>query len=105
MRSDRLAALQQAFLAVFKDPAFASEAQPTQLDVDPKSGVQVLQVVNEILATPQDVRRTWPRRSAPGSSPGAGLPVRPGRTGSPVAHPACLNSHASYTALDTAERS
>lgn len=53
----RLAALQQAFLAVFKDPAFQADVQKQQLDVDPKSGDQALQVVNEILQTPAAIAK------------------------------------------------
>lgn len=54
---DRLAALRQAFLAVFKDPAFEADAKKAQLDVAPRSGERVLEVVNQILDTPQDIAR------------------------------------------------
>lgn len=48
--ADRLRVLQKAFLDTLRDPAFQAEAQQAKLDISAKSGEQVLQVVNQILA-------------------------------------------------------
>ncbi|MBI4493251.1 MAG: hypothetical protein HY690_10735 [Chloroflexi bacterium] len=55
--AERLAALQQAFMATFKDPAFLDDARKANLDVEPKAGPQVLEVAREVLSAPPGVAR------------------------------------------------
>ncbi|MBI4495046.1 MAG: hypothetical protein HY690_19910 [Chloroflexi bacterium] len=52
--ADRVAALRQAFMASFKDPALIEEAKKADLAFDPRTGETVLAKVKEILATPPD---------------------------------------------------
>jgi tripartite-type tricarboxylate transporter receptor subunit TctC len=51
----RAAALRRAFDETMKDPAFLAEASKLNLDVNPLSGDEVLQLVKEVAATPPDV--------------------------------------------------
>jgi tripartite-type tricarboxylate transporter receptor subunit TctC len=53
--SGRLRALQDAFDATMKDPAFLSEAQKIGLEISPVSGIEVARLVAEMQTTPQTV--------------------------------------------------
>jgi tripartite-type tricarboxylate transporter receptor subunit TctC len=52
---DRAKALRDAFDALFKDPAFLEYAKKRNLDVNPMSAVEVLKMVQEVIATPQPI--------------------------------------------------
>jgi tripartite-type tricarboxylate transporter receptor subunit TctC len=52
---ERAQALRQAFDATMKDPEFLAEAKQRQMDVNPMSGADIDQLVNELYQTPQDV--------------------------------------------------
>jgi tripartite-type tricarboxylate transporter receptor subunit TctC len=52
---DRLAILRKAFQDTLKDPAFIAEAEKMQMEIEPISGEEVAQIVNEVVNTPQDV--------------------------------------------------
>jgi hypothetical protein len=53
--ADRVAALRKAFLDAFKDPELEEEAQRVKLEKDPQPGERIVQLVNDILATPDPV--------------------------------------------------
>jgi tripartite-type tricarboxylate transporter receptor subunit TctC len=53
---ERLAALRQAFMAVFKDPGFLEDAQKASLDIDPIPGEEVEQLVRELFDTPEHIK-------------------------------------------------
>jgi len=53
--ADRVAALRDAFMATITDPDFRAEADKTNLEINPVSGVEVEKLVKEIYATPPDV--------------------------------------------------
>jgi tripartite-type tricarboxylate transporter receptor subunit TctC len=53
--ADRVAALRKAFLDALKDPELEDDAQKVKLEKDPQSGERILQLVNEVLATPDPV--------------------------------------------------
>jgi len=48
--ADRLAAWRNAFDATMKDPAFIAEVTKAQLEVQPKSGVELARVISEVLS-------------------------------------------------------
>ncbi|MGE3246271.1 MAG: Bug family tripartite tricarboxylate transporter substrate binding protein [Beijerinckiaceae bacterium] len=50
-----LKAMRDAFNATMKDPAFRADAKKQRLDVEPKTGEQLKQLVEEIYATPKDL--------------------------------------------------
>lgn len=54
---DRLKALQDAFAATVKDPAFLAEAEQARLDIDPNPGPETQRIVNEILDLAPDLAR------------------------------------------------
>src|SRR5262245_61420535 len=49
----RVAALRQAFAAVFKDPAFVAEADKQKLEVDYISAEEIAGLTERIMATPR----------------------------------------------------
>ncbi len=53
--ADRVKALRSAFEAAMKDPELIAEAKRGNLDLDPISGEELQNVINEILATPPHV--------------------------------------------------
>jgi tripartite-type tricarboxylate transporter receptor subunit TctC len=53
---DRVQALRQAFMAVFKDAEFLDEAQKAGLDVAPLSGEEVDRIVSQLFAAPEPVK-------------------------------------------------
>jgi tripartite-type tricarboxylate transporter receptor subunit TctC len=52
---DRVAALRDAFDAVMKDPDFLAEAQKTELEVNPTSGLEIQKLLKNVYASPKDV--------------------------------------------------
>lgn len=52
---DRLKALQDAFMATMKDPAFLAEAKKRKLEIQPMSGPEVQRFIAGIYRTPKDV--------------------------------------------------
>ena len=52
---DRVAALRKAFMDTMVDPAFVTEADKAQLEINPVSGEDVDKLVKEVYATPPDV--------------------------------------------------
>lgn len=53
---DRVRALREAFMAVFKDPGFLEEAQKAQLDVDPIPGEEVERLIRDLFDTPEAIK-------------------------------------------------
>lgn len=52
---ERVALLRKAFMATVKDPGFLAEAKKAKLEIDPVSGEEVQDLVNEAYATPKAV--------------------------------------------------
>ena len=59
--TDRIAALRKAFQAVMTDPVFRSDAEKRSLPTQSRSGDDVRQVVDALIATPKDVIATLKR--------------------------------------------
>lgn len=55
---ERLQALQQAFAATMKDPAFLQDADEQKLPVDPEDGALLDNVIQKVFATPKSVIET-----------------------------------------------
>jgi tripartite-type tricarboxylate transporter receptor subunit TctC len=55
VESDRLHALQKAFTDMTKDPSYVAAAQGERMDVQPASGNDLTQLVQQIYTLPQDV--------------------------------------------------
>jgi tripartite-type tricarboxylate transporter receptor subunit TctC len=55
MPADRTAALQTAFMAMTKDPAFVAEAEKMHLELSPIDGGAVRKVIVQMQATPPEV--------------------------------------------------
>jgi len=55
--ADRIAALRAAFDAVVSSKEFIAEAKKRRLEINPVSGIEVQQVVKEILATPPELAK------------------------------------------------
>lgn len=53
--TDRLTAIRQAFMALFQDPMFLSEAKMSGMSLDPKSGEYIGKLVGELRALPPPV--------------------------------------------------
>jgi tripartite-type tricarboxylate transporter receptor subunit TctC len=53
--ADRLATLRQAFMDTMQDKEFLSEADKSQLEINPVSGEDVEKLVKEVYATPADI--------------------------------------------------
>jgi tripartite-type tricarboxylate transporter receptor subunit TctC len=60
----RAKALQHAFLAVHKDPAYLADAAKLKVDVSPIGADAALQAINELAATPADLRAELKRLMA-----------------------------------------
>jgi hypothetical protein len=56
--TERIAVLRGAFQATMADPAFLSDAEKRSLPIQPRSGDDVRQVVDVLIATPKDVMTT-----------------------------------------------
>lgn len=54
--ADRAQALETAFLAVHKDPAYLADAAKLKVDVSPVGGEAALQAIDHLAATPADLR-------------------------------------------------
>jgi len=54
--NDRVQALREAFLTVFKDPEFIEEAQKANMDLAPSSGEEVEKLVRELFDAPEAVK-------------------------------------------------
>jgi tripartite-type tricarboxylate transporter receptor subunit TctC len=52
--ADRAKALQDAFMATHKDPAYLAEAQKVGIEVSPISGDEIRQLIDKIAKTPAD---------------------------------------------------
>jgi tripartite-type tricarboxylate transporter receptor subunit TctC len=52
---DRAKALQAAFMAMTKDPAFLDDANKLSLDISPIDGDAVIKLIAQLAATPKDV--------------------------------------------------
>jgi tripartite-type tricarboxylate transporter receptor subunit TctC len=55
---ERAKALEEAFLAVHKDPQYLDEAMRLKIDVSPIDGAEVLQAINGIAGAPPDLLDT-----------------------------------------------
>jgi tripartite-type tricarboxylate transporter receptor subunit TctC len=53
--ADRLATLRKAFMDTMQDKDFLSEADKSQLEINPVSGEDVEKLVKEVYATPADI--------------------------------------------------
>jgi len=54
--ADRVAALRRAFDETFQDPAFIEEAQKQRAELKPMSGIELAQIVREIIDAPAALR-------------------------------------------------
>jgi tripartite-type tricarboxylate transporter receptor subunit TctC len=54
--AERVKALREAFQAVMKDPDFIKEAEGARIDVDPVTGEELQKIVEDVLATPTNLR-------------------------------------------------
>jgi tripartite-type tricarboxylate transporter receptor subunit TctC len=54
---ERVAALRAGFDAMLKDPGFLSDAQKANLELDPVSGEELQEIVEQILATPKTITK------------------------------------------------
>jgi tripartite-type tricarboxylate transporter receptor subunit TctC len=54
--AERVAALRRAFDETFKDPAFIAEAQKQRAELKPMSGIELAQIVREIIEAPAALR-------------------------------------------------
>ncbi len=54
--ADRVEALRKAFDETMKDPAFVADATKAKMIIDPLTGAQILDLVNEAYAAPNDIR-------------------------------------------------
>lgn len=52
--ADRVAALRKAFDDTMKDPAYLAEAKKLKIDVDPLTGAELANLVNQVFKTPAD---------------------------------------------------
>ena len=55
---DRAAALRKAFSDTFKDPLFLADVEKLRLDLDPRTGAEVQEIVAKLFAsTPAQIER------------------------------------------------
>jgi tripartite-type tricarboxylate transporter receptor subunit TctC len=54
---DRVEALRRAFDATMKDPAYLAEAAKAKIDVNPLTGEQLTELINQIYKTPVGVQK------------------------------------------------
>jgi tripartite-type tricarboxylate transporter receptor subunit TctC len=52
---ERLAAIRQAFMALFQDPLFLADARTSGMAIDPRSGEEIERLVRELRALPPNV--------------------------------------------------
>jgi tripartite-type tricarboxylate transporter receptor subunit TctC len=55
--AERLAALQEAFIAATKDPDLQTDAEQARFEINPNTGEQAAQIVNEILSLPPELTK------------------------------------------------
>jgi tripartite-type tricarboxylate transporter receptor subunit TctC len=55
--AERVAALRKAFSDTIQDPAFIADAAKVRADISPTSGEHVAKLVNDLINTPEDVRK------------------------------------------------
>lgn len=53
--ADRLALLRQAFQSALHDPDLIAEARKIQAELDPATGTEVAQIINQVVATPRAI--------------------------------------------------
>jgi tripartite-type tricarboxylate transporter receptor subunit TctC len=53
---ERVKALREAFDTMVKDPAFLEAAKNEKFDIDPRTGEEMQQIVEDIISTPQSIR-------------------------------------------------
>jgi tripartite-type tricarboxylate transporter receptor subunit TctC len=63
--ADRAAALRTAFMETMKDPAFITDAEKAQLDVNPVAGEELQKLVAEIYKTPPEIAKQAAQLLAP----------------------------------------
>jgi tripartite-type tricarboxylate transporter receptor subunit TctC len=66
---DRVAALRSGFDAMLKDPHFLADANRLNLEIDPVSGIELQEIVTDILKTPKAVSRRLAEYLAEGETP------------------------------------
>jgi len=66
---ERVAALRAGFDAMLKDPGFLSEAQKANLELDPVSGEELQEIVEQILVTPKTITKRLAEILAEGEKP------------------------------------
>jgi tripartite-type tricarboxylate transporter receptor subunit TctC len=54
--AERVAALRRAFDLTLKDPDFIKEAQTQRAEIDAMTGAELAEIINELIAAPQDLR-------------------------------------------------
>jgi tripartite-type tricarboxylate transporter receptor subunit TctC len=54
--ADRVAALRKAFDATLRDPAFIQDAKTQRAEIQPMTGAELAQVVNDIVGSPTELR-------------------------------------------------
>jgi hypothetical protein len=54
--AERVAALRAAFDATLKDPEFLAEAKTQRAEIEPMTGAELAQLINEIIGAPADLR-------------------------------------------------
>jgi len=55
MPADRAKMLQSAFIATMADPKFLADAKKQKLDVEPRDGVHIAEVIRKAFATPKSI--------------------------------------------------
>ena len=55
--AERVAALRKAFAEMAKDRAFIADARSMKFDLNPTSGEELAQLINDIIGAPEDVRK------------------------------------------------
>jgi tripartite-type tricarboxylate transporter receptor subunit TctC len=75
--AERVAALRKAFDDTLKDPAFIQEAKTQRAEIQPMTGVQLAQIIREIIEAPPELRERVKiviqpsnARELPGTKPG-----------------------------------
>lgn len=66
---ERVAALRSGFDAMLKDPGFLSDAKKANLELDPVSGEELQDIVEQILATPKSITKRLAEILAEGEKP------------------------------------
>jgi hypothetical protein len=67
--ADRVAALRTGFEAMIKDPAFLADASRLNLEIDPVSGVELQEIVTDLLKTPRSISQRLAEILAEGETP------------------------------------